>query len=223
MDKLSKENFRKKKKINKKSGFRSVFINDEKKISIITLRKCGSSTIDEYISLNYKNIFKFKRPRFILNDYNYIKEYKKYIVIRDPIKRFISAFKYFIYDKKYIGEYLKETTKDDISIKINNFVDDIKNKKCIKKDWYNKLIQHWKPYLHLLYYENIFLVDVFYDIKNLSIFLQDIDSIFEKDNQEIKFKKVTCKMDIVINKDNLKYLNNYYKKEYEIYNKIKFK
>mgnify|MGYP000208570438 CR=1 FL=1 len=204
------------KSIPKRSPFRSISVNHDKKIIIISLRKVASSTIIKYIRNKQLNIL--KPLKLFFSNYEYVAQYNIYMVIRNPIDRFISAFKWFIYPK--IEEYKMNEDQSNINIKINNFIDDIKNERCINNKWYIKLRPHWEPYLHFLTYNNNFSVNFIYDIKDTTKMLHQIDDILGTEHITVQHRKNTKSVDIVLNQSSKDFLNKYYHQEFIIYNKV---
>ena len=208
------------KSIPKRSPFRSISVNHDKKIIIISLRKVASSTIDRYLRtyIRNKQLNTLKPLKLFFSNYEYVAQYNIYMVIRNPIDRFISAFKWFIYPK--IEKYKMNEDQSNVNIKINNFIDDIKNERCINNKWYIKLKPHWEPYLHFLTYNNNFSVNFIYDIKDTTKMLHQIDNILGTEHSTVQHRKNTKSVDIVLNQSSKDFLNKYYHQDFSIYNKV---
>ena len=208
------------KSIPKRSPFRSININHDKKIIIIALRKVASSTIGSYLKKYIKNkqLYTLKPLKPFFSNYEYVAQYNIYMVIRNPIDRFISAFKWFIYPK--IEKYKMNEDQSNVNIKINDFIDDIKNERCVNSKWYIKLKPHWEPYLHFFTYNNNFCVNNIFDIKDTNKMLHQIDNIFEVEYCNVLQRKNTKAIEIELNQDSKDFLNKYYHEDFKIYNKV---
>ena len=208
------------KSIPKRSPFRSININHDKKIIIIALRKVASSTIGSYLKKYIKNkqLYTLKPLKPFFSNYEYVTQYNIYMVIRNPIDRFISAFKWFIYPK--IQEYKMNEDQSNVNVKINNFINDIKKNKCTNKKWYTKLKCHWEPCLHYLKFNDKFIVNNIFDIKDTSKMLYQLDNIFEVEYSIVQQRKNTKALEIELNQDSKDFLNKYYHEDFKIYNKV---
>lgn len=199
---------------------RRVYIDKQKKICIICIKRCASTTLLKILKRN-ENFKVLKRSYFknFLKNENNIKEYKFYIVSRDPIERLVSAFTLFGL-KKYlnildINDSLENISDEHFNIALNTFIIDLKNNNFSKDiNWFKKHNCNWKPYLYPLTRKNIDLN--IYDIKSIKNLFEDNSLTF------INFhRKCSKKFNVNINKENLKFLKNeYFKKEYTIYNTL---
>ena len=219
-----------------------------KKLTLIHVGKCGGSTIRSVLKL--KTDIKFcqiHEDRFINEDdirsglkYKFINEEKKVlynpklyylILIRNPIERFISAFK-FNYYRLYISKSKKSKLQSNIYEKYNfslkNMILDLKNNKNIFNGPKNS-----SNYInHLAEDINYYLGDILNKCTKKDIFgvictetiNDDVNKLFgielkahKKNMEKIIFPD---NFDYTLDDNTIKILKDYLKKDYDCIDKL---
>ena len=213
----------------------------DKKLTLIHIGKCGGSTIRSF--LKYKTDLKFcqiHEDRFVNEDKKVIKE-QKYILynpklhylilIRNPIERFISAFK-FNYYRQFINKKRKSKVLNNIYEKYNfrlkNMILGLKKNKNIfnGSKYSSNYINHLSEDI------NYYLGDILNKCTKKDIFgvictetiNDDVKKLFgiklkahEKNMEKITFPD---NFDYTLDDNTRKILKDYLKKDYECIDKL---
>ncbi|MCB9034054.1 MAG: sulfotransferase family 2 domain-containing protein [Chitinophagales bacterium] len=202
-------------------NYHQLLIDHHKKIIITLFPKCMCETTRRYIVSHYSNntnIWEAAKEYTILYQKIHLyKDYTKIAIIRNPIKRIVSAYvSKFIYPyshnifipqaKEIINHYTKNFN-DGISF--NQFINYITSYNV------NKLNHHWKPY-SLMFKKKHF--DRFFTVSNnkqLELFLQQL-GYFKTLNDVKNNKSFMKKIDIDFKVDNFTFKD--FKNQFDVFN-----
>lgn len=165
--------------------------------------------INFYNDLEYKHVAQGKYGRlwpysdkYRINCDN-VKNYpnqKIIFIFRDPIKRFLSAYRtYFVGGSKTIDEFV-EFVKTKIELSINNL---------------NSVDEHYRPQHAFINFDDI---DIFIEQKDYEMFCKENNVQYLKANQNVD-KSYQDKIELT--KEHISILKELYKKDYEMIEKIK--
>ncbi len=219
---LKKKNNIQKKKLNQKNKNKNK--NKKNSFEFIHIGKCGGTTLltefeNNKIKFNHIHLKKFK--------YNPKKKYV--IVIRNPIKRFISAFYWRMYrvcDKKDQEKRFKGEKQLLLKYKtINNYAENIYNDKGeLNEDFIlpKKYIHHIVQDIH--YYLGDFLEKV--DVNNIKAILltenlnSDLKTHFNIQTNENIYYNKKKKYDTFISEKGISNLRKFIEKDYKCIDKL---
>lgn len=189
---------------------------------VISCSKNSSTTVmlqslcyNEHKKIDVYNDLKFKHAncsihgklwryadKYIINcdnAKNYLNE-KLIFIFRDPIKRFLSAYKtWFVGGNRTIDEFVKFVKKD-----IETYKDNI-----------NIINEHYRPQYTFINFEDI---DIFIEQKDYEMFCneQGIQHIKANQNKDLSYQSK-----IKLTDEHISILKDLYKEDYEMMEKIK--
>lgn len=130
----------------------------------------------------------------------YYPNQKLIFIFRDPIKRFLSAYKtWFVGGSKTIDEFVK-CVKENIELYKNNL---------------NAVDEHYRPQYTFINFDDI---DIFIEQKDYPIFCKDYNIQYLKTNQNID-KSYQSKINLTA--EHISILKKLYKEDYDMIDKIK--
>lgn len=189
---------------------------------VCTCAKNGCTTVmlqslcyNEKRDINFYNDLEFKHANYSIHgqlwpySYKYkincdkVKNYpnqKLIFIFRDPIKRFLSAYRtYFVGGSKTIDEFVKFVKED-----IETYKDNI-----------NIINEHYRPQYTFINFDDI---DLFIEQKDYQMFCEENNVQYLKLNQNAD-KSYQDKIELT--EEHISILKELYKKDYEIIEKIK--
>lgn len=189
---------------------------------VCTCCKNGCTTVmlqslcyNKNLDINFYNDLEFKHVNQSIygNLWPYSSKYKincdnvkKYpsqkliFIFRDPIKRFLSAYKtYFVGGSKTIDEFVKFVKKD-----IETY-----------KDTINIINEHYRPQYSFINFDDI---DIFIEQKDYEMFCNEQGIQYLKANQN---KDLSYQSKIELTDEHISILKDLYKEDYEMIEKIK--
>ena len=144
-------------------------------------------TYSHKYKINSDNVKKFPNEKLIF-------------IFRDPIKRFLSAYKtWFVGGSKTIDEFIKFVKED-----IETYKDNI-----------NMINQHYRPQYTFIDFADI---DIFIEQKDYEIFCKEQGIQYLKANQN---KDLSYQSKIELTDEHISILKELYKEDYEMIEKIK--
>lgn len=180
----------------------------EKKFIFVHIPKCAGNAIIESL-YNQKATGHSPISKYIEEDPKHYNEFYKFALVRDPVDRFFSAYRYLMkggmgtYDVDFANDYLKPCGS------LENFVQKMKNSKRFRKivlGW-----THFIPQHEFLFFDGDCAVDDIFRQESLS---SDFSTIKKKLGVEGAFlKKVNVSKNEendVISADSLRFLEEVY-------------
>ncbi len=165
--------------------------------------------INFYNDLEYKHVNQGKFGNIWLSSDKYkincdnVKKYssqKLIFIFRDPIKRFLSAYKtWFVGGSKTIDQFVKFVKED-----IETYKDNI-----------NIINQHYRPQYTFINFSDI---DIFIEQKDYEMFCKEQGIQYLKANQN---KDLSYQSKIELTNEHISILKDLYKEDYEMIEKIK--
>lgn len=182
-------------------------INHDKKLIFVQIPKNASTSICTYFGGPNQFVYDKKWTEYQEHFGNYWNEYTKFAVVRNPVDRFISSYK-FIREGNY--NILQMNFNGDSNTNINEFLD------FVVENYANIVTPILKPQHYFICDENdVIMVDKLIRYENLDVELESIgivglDLLNQStiDNQEL----------INLNQESIDKLNILYKKDFEIFN-----
>lgn len=189
---------------------------------VCTCAKNGCTTVmlqslcyNEKRDINFYNDLEFKHANYSIHgqlwpySYKYkincdkVKNYpnqKLIFIFRDPIKRFLSAYRtYFVGGSKTIDEFVKFVKED-----IETYKDNI-----------NIINEHYRPQYTFINFDDI---DIFIEQKDYEMFCNEQGIQYLKANQN---KDLSYQSKIELTDEHISILKDLYKEDYEMIEKIK--
>lgn len=165
--------------------------------------------IDEYNDLEFKHVNQsiygqlwLYSNKYLINCDN-VKKYpsqKLIFIFRDPIKRFLSAYKtWFVGKSNTIDEFVKFVKED-----IETYKDNI-----------NIINEHYRPQYMFINFDDI---DIFIEQKDYEMFCKEHGIQYLKANQN---KDLSYQFKIELTEEHISILKELYKDDYEMIEKIK--
>ena len=185
------------------------------RFSFIHPTKCGGTAVENFLLKHYSKYFILKSHHILTcNNYN-----NPIIIIRDPIERFISLFKYwkygseiFIRDKLFLEKYK--------NISIKNFISLIKENKTntlfysFTWDKHFQKITHW---INNTNYKNIIIIKYKND---MNFTIQKMLRLFNIPNlvdDKVEKCNITNNIeDVTLDHEDIDFIHNYFKEDYHL-------
>ena len=189
--------------------------NNNNKFTFVHPTKCGGTSVENFLNKYYSKYF-YTNVHFnkCENNNNSI------LIVRDPVDRFKSMYKYwksgseiFIHKNKHIDRFKNVNIKTFIKILQNN-----------SNILYNRFLKniHYQPISYWIHdkYENIIIVKY---CKDLNIPFQKMINSFNIPNLNIQIPHINVsknKENIILDDEDLQFIKEYFKKDYELINLI---
>jgi hypothetical protein len=182
------------------------------KFTFVHPTKCGGTSVENFLNKHYSKYF------YINYHYNKCKNNNNpVIIVRDPIDRFKSMYKYwkngseiFIHKNKHINKFK--------NINIKTFIELIKNKSDILYNNFLKNI-HYAPITDWIKVSNYNKLIIVKYCKDLNIPFQKMINSFNIPNLNIPIPHSNVsknKENIVLDEEDLQFIQEYFKKDYEL-------
>jgi len=187
--------------------------NNNNKFTFVHPTKCGGSSIAEILRNNYSNFFTVVREhKTLCYDKN-----NPIILVRDPVDRFKSMYKYWKYgSEKYVKNLKFVNYTKNITIK--DYINLIKNKSPILNTLYT-WDKHYSPitdWIKVSNYNNLIVIKYCND---LNIPFQKMINTLNIPNLNIQIPHINIsktKEDIILDEEDLQFIKEYFKKDYEL-------
>lgn len=201
----------------KNNNYRELFSeeNDYHELpAFIHIPKTGGRAVEGYLK-NYSDYIEFKGHRYNAKDFKV-----PILVFRQPKERFISYYKY------WKQEHLKET-KSGIDYSVDDVINLIKedNTELLLNPYYLTK-RHYMPQTVYIDKESYSKTIIIRYNKNNEILKEKLYSVFNYLKIPINYDiplhyfNETNSTDIDLTPENIKWINNYYKKDFELWNKL---
>jgi hypothetical protein len=185
------------------------------RFSFIHPTKCGGTAVEIFLLKNYSKYFIMQTHHLLkCNNYN-----NPIIIIRDPIERFISLFKYwkygseiFIRDKIFLEKYKNISIKEFISLIKEN-----KTNTLFYSFTWNKHFQKMTHWINNTDYKNIIILKYKNDMNDTiqkMLHLFKIPTIVDKKVEKCNISK--NKEQIILDEEDIDFIKDFFKEDFEL-------
>jgi len=177
--------------------------------------KCGGTAVENFLLQNYSKYFIIKSHHILTcNNYN-----NPIIIIRDPIERFISLFKYwkygseiFIRDKDFLEKYKNITIKEFISLIKEN-----KTNTLFYSFTWDKHFQKMVHWINNTNYKNIIILKYKNDMNDTIQKMLRLFKIPNIVNKKVEKCNITKnKENVILDDEDISFIKEYFKEDYEL-------
>lgn len=188
-------------------------IPNNKKFTFVHPTKCGGTSIYDVLKKYYSKYFILNLHNTICNDNN-----NPIILVRDPIDRFKSMYKYWKYGSE---KYSKRTPRYQSYIKnmnIKNYIQLIKIKSPLLNNTYT-WDKHYAPITDWIKVSNYNKLIIVRYCKDLNLPFQKMINAFNIPNLNILIPHSNVsknKEQIILDDEDLQFIQEYFKKDYEL-------
>ena len=185
------------------------------RFSFIHPTKCGGTAVENFLLANYSKYFIIKtHHNLTCNNYN-----NSIIIIRDPIERFISLFKYwkygseiFIRDKKFLEKYKNITIKDFISLIKENKTNTLFYSFTCDKHF--QKMTHW---INNTDYKNIIIIKYKNDMNDTIQQMLRLFKIPNLVNKKVEKCNITKnKENVILDEEDIHFIKEYFKEDFDL-------
>jgi len=187
--------------------------NNNNKFTFVHPTKCGGTSIAKILKNNYSNFFT------VVNEHKTLCYDKNnpIILVRDPVDRFKSMYKYWKYgSEKYIknSKFINYTK----NITIKDYINLIKIKSPILNTLYT-WDKHYSPitdWIKVSNYKNLIIIKY---CKDLNIPFQKMINTLNIPNLNIQIPHINISKtneNIILDDEDLQFIKEYFKKDYEL-------
>lgn len=194
-------------------------LKPREKYTIIRPTKVGGTAVSNYLITNFVNLFQIN---YFIHDDTCTNENKPIIILRDPVSRFISTYKYWkngskenIRPPEFIEEFKEYTIKDFINlIKIQD------HPKIYSGFFWSKHMEHQTYWLKPNVYNNAIVIkycpDLKYKLNDLLEYLKlpQTGVLLEKENVSIETENIE------LDEDDYEWIYNEYMDDFELWDKV---
>ena len=189
------------------------------RFSFIHPTKCGGTAFENFLLEHYSKYFiLMTHHKLTCNNYN-----NPIIIIRDPIERFISLFKYwkygselFIRDKIFLEKYKNITIKDFIS-----FIKENKTNTLFYSFTWNKHFQKMTHWINNTHYKNIIIIKYKNDMNDTIQQMLRLFKIPNLVNKKVEKCNITKnKENVILDEEDIHFIKEYFKEDFDLINLI---
>ena len=182
---------------------------NKNKFTFVHPTKCGGTSIYNILEKKYSKYFILNHHDTVCNDYN-----NPIIIVRDPVDRFKSMYKYWKYGSEKYG-HTKQYIKN---MSIKDYINLIKTKSPLLKHSYT-WDKHYAPITDWIKVSNYKKLIVIKYCKDLNIPFQKMITSFNIKNLNIPIPHSNVsktKENIVLDDEDLQFIKEHFKKDYEL-------
>ena len=190
-------------------------INKNKnKFTFVHPTKCGGTSIAEILRNNYSKFFTvvYEHKTLCYDRNNPI------ILVRDPVDRFKSMYKYWKYGSEKYGNNLKIKNYNKNNITIKDYINLIKIKSPILNSSYT-WDKHYSPITDWIKVSNYKYLIIIKYCKDLNVPFQKMINTLNIPNLNIKIPHINIsktREDIILDEEDLQFIKEHFKKDYEL-------
>ena len=185
------------------------------RFSFIHPTKCGGTAVENFLLKHYSKYFNIKSHHTLTcNNYN-----NSIIIIRDPIERFISLFKYwkygseiFIRDNLFLEKYKNISIKNFIS-----FITENKTNTLFYSFTWDKHFQKMTYWINNTDYKNIIIIKYKNDMNDTIQKMLRIFNIPKLVNNKVEKCNISNnKEQVILDQEDIKFIHTFFKEDFDL-------
>jgi hypothetical protein len=188
------------------------------KLTFIHPTKCGGTTVENFMHENYRKYFQLNKAhgQSCLNHNNPV------MIVRDPIDRFKSMFKFWKYGSR-INRRSESFLNKYKNVTVKQFIQFIKNDK--KEHLFGGVTWdvHIKPITHWIKNTKLYNIIILKYQKNLDNSVQKLLEIMKIPSKNVHvpyFNVSSCKENVILDDEDIQFIKEYYRSDYDLWEKI---